>query len=113
MIDLRIDQPYDEAALCECGDAECLGSVEVAGVIAASIAQALPQLESPMLKLIKERNEARRLCELLAGSFPDIATLTNGKAIDAANGEMHQALWAYCKAKKHWDKRSYELGGEQ
>ena len=70
-------------------------------------------LQSPVLKLVKERNEARRLCELLAGSFPDIATLTNDKAITAANEEMHQALWAYCKAKKHWDKRSYELGGEQ
>jgi hypothetical protein len=113
MIDLRIDQPYDEAARCECGDAECLGSVEVAGVIAASIAEALPQLQSPMLKLIKERNKARQMCEFLAGSFPDIATLTNKKAIDAANAEMHQALWAYCKAKKHWDKRSYQLGGEQ
>ncbi len=61
MIDLRIDQPYDEAARCECGDAECLGSVEVAGVIAASIAEALPQLQSPMLRLIQERNEAREL----------------------------------------------------
>jgi hypothetical protein len=61
VIDLRIDQPYDEAARCECGDAECLGSVEVAGVIAASIAEALPQLQSPMLRLIQERNEAREL----------------------------------------------------
>jgi len=61
MIDLRVDQPYSEAALCECGDAECLGSVEVAGVIAASIAEALPQLQSPMLRLIQERNEAREL----------------------------------------------------
>jgi hypothetical protein len=26
---------------------------------------------------------------------------------------MHQALWAYCKTKKDWDKRSYQLGGEQ
>jgi hypothetical protein len=55
------DQPYHPAALCECGDAECLGSVEVAGVIAASIAEALPQLQSPMLRLIQERNEAREL----------------------------------------------------
>jgi hypothetical protein len=61
VIDLRIDQPYDEAARCECGDAECFGSVEVAGVIAASIAEALPQLQSPMLRLIQERNEAREL----------------------------------------------------
>ncbi len=61
MIDLNIDRPYHPDALCECGDAECLGSVEVAGVIAASIAEALPQLQSPMLRLIQERNEAREL----------------------------------------------------
>ena len=109
MIDLRIDQPYDEAALCECGDAECLGSVEVAGVIAASIAQALPQLESPMLKLIKERNEARQMCELLAAALPDlVAVKTSQKACDAANSEMHQALMTYVKLRKHWDKRSWK-----
>jgi hypothetical protein len=39
--------------------------------------------------------------------------LTNKKAIDAANTEMHQALWAYCKTKKDWDKRSYQLGGAE
>ena len=109
MIDLRIDQPYDEAALCECGDAECLGSVEVAGVIAASIAQALPQLESPMLKLIKERNEARRLCELLATAMPDlVAVKTSQKACDAASSEMHTALMTYVKTRKHWDERSWK-----
>ncbi len=113
MIDLNIDRPYHPEALCECGDAECLGPADAVIPVVEALAASLPQLESPMLKLIKERNEARRLCELLAGSYPDIATLTNGKAIDAANGEMHQALWAYCKTKKHWDKRSYQLGGEQ
>jgi hypothetical protein len=113
VIDLTVDAPHDPAFTCECGDPECLGPIEIAGAIAQSLAEQLPQLQSPMLKLIKERNEARRLCELLAGSFPDIATLTNDKAITAANEEMRQALWAYCKAKKHWDKRSYQLGGEQ
>ena len=113
MIDLSIDRPYHPEALCECGDAECLGPADAVQTVVANLVESLPQLESPMLKLIKERNEARRLCELLAGSFPDIATLTNGKAIDAANAEMHQALWAYCKTKKDWDKRSYQLGGEQ
>ena len=108
MIDLRVDQPHDEDFLCECGDPECLGAAENVIPVVEAIVATLPQLESPMLKLIKERNEARRLCELLAGSFPDIAALTNDKAITAANEEMHQALWAYCKAKKHWDKRSYE-----
>ena len=113
MIDLNIDRPYHPEALCECGDAECLGPADAVEAVVANLVESLPQLESPMLKLIKERNEARRLCELLAGSFPDIAPLTNKKAIDAANGEMHQALWAYCKTKKDWDKRSYQLGGEQ
>jgi hypothetical protein len=109
MIDLRIDQPYNEAALCECGGAECLGSVEVAGAIAASIAQALPQLESPMLKLIKERNEARRLCELLATAMPDlVAVKTSQKACDAASSEMHTALMTYVKTRKHWDERSWK-----
>jgi len=98
---------------CNCGDAECLGPADAVIPVVEALAATLPQLQSPMLKLIKERNEARRLCELLAGSFPDIATLTSKKAIDAANGEMHQALWAYCKTKKDWDKRSYQLGGEQ
>ena len=113
MIDLTVDQPYHPDALCECGDPECLGAAENVIPVVEALVATLPQLESPMLKLIKERNEARRLCELLAGSYPDIATLTNSKAIDAANAEMHQALWAYCKAKKHWDKRSYQLGGAE
>jgi hypothetical protein len=113
MIDLTVDAPYHPAARCECGDPECLGPADAVIPVVEALAATLPQLQSPMLKLIKERNEARRLCELLAGSFPDIATLTNKKAIDAANAEMHQALWAYCKTKKDWDKRSYQLGGEQ
>lgn len=65
MIDLTIDAPYHPDALCECGDEECLGSAEVAGAIAASLAASLPQLQSPMLRLIKERNEARELVKQL------------------------------------------------
>jgi hypothetical protein len=109
MIDLRIDQPYDEAARCECGDAECLGSVEVAGVIAASIAEALPQLESPMLKLIKERNEARQMCEVLAAAMPDLVHVTTSpKAMAAASDELHTALITYVKLRKNWDERSWK-----
>ncbi len=67
MIDLSIDRPYHPEALCECGDAECLGPADAV----------IPVVEA------------------------------------LANAEMHQALWAYCKAKKDWDKRSYQLGGEQ
>ena len=99
---------------CECGDPECLGPVEIAGVIAQSLAEQLPQLQSPMLKLIKERNEARRLCELLAAALPDlVAVKTSQKACDAANAQIHDALITYVKTRKDWDKRSYELGGEQ
>ena len=117
MIDLTrsYDDVQQPSGCCECGSPDCDGDNQwlesAAQTIADQIATALPVLEAPMLKLIKERNEARRLCELLAGSFPDIATLTTDKAIAAANEEMHQALWAYCKAKKHWDKRSYQPEG--
>ena len=114
MIDLTVDAPHDPQLTCECGDPECLGPIEIAGAIAQSLAEQLPQLQSPMLKLIKERNEARRLCELLAAALPDlVAVKTSKKACDAANAEMHQALMAYVKTRKHWDRRSYQLGGEQ
>ena len=61
MIDLTVDAPHDPQFTCECGDPECLGPIEIAGAIAQSLAAQLPQLQSPMLKLIKERNEAREL----------------------------------------------------
>ena len=109
MIDLRIDAPYHPDALCECGDPECLGPAEdVQAVVEALV------LDSPLLKLIKERNEARRLCALLAGSYPDLALcMSSPKALTNANAEMHEALMTYCKTKKQWDKRSYEIGGQQ
>jgi hypothetical protein len=46
MIDLMVDAPYRPEAACSCGDEECL-------------------LDSPMLRLIKERNEARELVKEL------------------------------------------------
>ncbi len=92
MIDLRIDQPYDEAARCECGDAECLGSVEVAGVIAASIAEALPQLQSPMLRLIQERNEARELVKRVLMATDGV---TDSEEYYAAMLAAHRAVIAW------------------
>jgi len=92
MIDLRIDQPYDEAARCECGDAECLGSVEVAGVIAASIAEALPQLQSPMLRLIQERNEARELVKRVHAA---VNVDSVGEEYYSAMLEAHRAIIAW------------------
>jgi hypothetical protein len=61
MIDLTIDAPYDEAALCGCGDPECLGPAHAVIPVVEALAASLPQLQSPFLKLIKERNEAREL----------------------------------------------------
>jgi hypothetical protein len=92
VIDLRIDQPYDEAARCECGDAECLGSVEVAGVIAASIAEALPQLQSPMLRLIQERNEARELVKRVHAA---VNVDSVGEEYYSAMLEAHRAIIAW------------------
>ena len=65
MIGMTVDAPYEEAFLCECGDPECLGPIEIAGKIAATLAESLPQLQSPILKLVKERNEARELVKKL------------------------------------------------
>jgi hypothetical protein len=92
VIDLRIDQPYDEAVRCECGDAECLGSVEVAGVIAASIAEALPQLQSPMLRLIQERNEARELVKRVLMATDGV---TDSEEYYAAMLAAHRAVMTW------------------
>ena len=107
MIDLTQLQPDD---VCECGNPECLGAAEVVNqVVDDLLASALPTLQSPLLKLKKERDEARRLCELLATSMPDlVAVKTSQKACDAANAEMHTALMTYVKTRKQWDERSWK-----
>ena len=61
MIDLRIDEPYPPEALCECGDAECLGAAGPVKAVIAGLVEALPELDSPLLRLVKERDEAREL----------------------------------------------------
>jgi hypothetical protein len=61
MIDLTIDAPYHPDALCECGDPECLGPADAVIPVVEALAATLPQLQSPMLRLIQERNEAREL----------------------------------------------------
>jgi hypothetical protein len=109
MIDLTIDAPYHPAALCECGDPECLGPADAVIPVVEALAASLPQLESPMLKLIKERNEARRLCEVLAAAMPDLAHVTTSpKAMAAASDELHTAMITYVKLRKHWDERSWK-----
>jgi len=116
MIDLTNDwnnKQTQPSGCCECGSPECDGDNQwlesAAQTIADQLATALPVLEAPMLKLIKERNEARRLCELLATAMPDlVAVKTSQKACDAASSEMHTALMTYVKTRKHWDERSWK-----
>ena len=98
---------------CECGDPQCDGDAQwlakATADIAEQLADSVAELDSPLLKLIKERNEARRLCALLAAAIPDLAfAVTSQKAMDAANNEMHQALMAYVKTRKEWDERSWK-----
>jgi hypothetical protein len=104
MIDLTYDYSAENQSICECGDSECLGAADVVIPVVEALI-----LDSPMLKLIKERNEARRMCELLAAALPDlVAVKTSQKACDAANSEMHQALMTYVKLRRHWDERSWK-----
>jgi len=65
MIDLTIDAPYEESALCGCGDPECLGPADAVIPVVEALAASLPQLQSPILRLVKERNEARELVKKL------------------------------------------------
>lgn len=117
MIDMSYDYNKPERNVCDCGDTECLGDAawfaQASADIAMQLAEQVPGLDSPLLKLAQERNEARRLCALLAAAMPDlVAVKTSHKACDTANAEMHQALMAYVKTKRQWDERSYKLGGE-
>ena len=91
MIDLTVDQPYHPDALCECGDPECLGAAENVIPVVEALAATLPQLQSPILKLVKERNEARELVKrmLLA---------TEG----APQAEYYEAMLAAHRAIQSW-----------
>jgi hypothetical protein len=91
MIDLTIDQPHEPAALCECGDPECLGSAEAVTAVVQSLAASLPQLNSPLLRLVQERNEARELVKRML-----IASETGtSEEYYAAMLEAHRALAAW------------------
>lgn len=108
MIDLAYNYNDPKWSACECGNPGCDYDETLPVGNAQAIAEALV-LESPLLKLVKQRNEARRMCELLAAALPDLAfAVTSQKAMDAANSEMHTALMTYVKARKLWDERSWK-----
>ena len=108
MIDLSYEKQPDAQQVAEMLVNAIHGAVDEHNEEVAAAAEAAT-LQSPILKLVKERNEARRLCALLAAAIPDLAfAVTSQKAMDAANNEMHQALMAYVKTRKEWDERSWK-----
>jgi len=92
MIDLTIDAPYHPSALCECGDPECLGSADAVIPVVEALAASLPQLESPMLKLIKERNDARELVKRMHAA---VNVDSVGEEYYSAMLEAHRAIIAW------------------
>ena len=81
MIDLYTSAP------CECGNPECDYDESLPTGAAQAIAEALV-LESPILKLIKERNEARELVKRMLRATDGV---TDSKEYYAAMLEAHRA----------------------
>ena len=86
MIDLSYDYSAEKQSICECGDAECLGAADVVMPVVEALL-----LDSPILKLVKERNEAREMVKrmLLA---------TEG----AAQPEYYEAMLEAHRAVMSW-----------
>ena len=65
MIDLAYNYTSPHVDVCKCGEPECLGDAkwfaEATADIALQLAEQVPGLDSPLLRLVKERNEAREL----------------------------------------------------
>jgi hypothetical protein len=56
MIDMTYDYAAEKQSICECGDPECIGPAEVVHAVVEALV-----LDSALLRLVKERNEAREL----------------------------------------------------
>jgi hypothetical protein len=69
MIDLTYDYNKPQLKECECGEPECLGDAawlaQATADIAVQLAEQMPGLDSPLLRLVKERNEAREMVKRL------------------------------------------------
>jgi hypothetical protein len=96
MIDLRVDQPYPPHFVCECGDPECLGSAERVKQVIANLTEALPELDSPLLRLVKERDEARELVKRVLMATDGV---TGCEEYYAAMLAAHRAIMAWKGAK--------------
>ena len=69
MIDLAYNYTSPHVDVCKCGEPECLGDAkwfaEATADIAIQLSEQVPGLDSPLLRLVKERNEARELVKKL------------------------------------------------
>ena len=96
MIDLSYDYKAQPSGCCECGDPQCDGDAKWLAQATADIAEALvdiaPELNSPLLKLVKERNEARELVRRMLA------------AVDGVTGdkEYYDAMLAAHRAAMLW-----------
>ena len=93
MIDLTHDYNKPQRKVCECGDTECLGDAawfaQASADIAMQLAEQVPGLDSPLLKLAKERNEAR---ELVKRMFAAVNVDSVGEEYYTAMLEAHRAI---------------------
>jgi hypothetical protein len=96
MIDLAYDYNKPQREVCECGEPECLGDAkwfaEATADIALQLAEQVPGLDSPLLRLVKERNEAREMVKKL------LYTAHLGDASQEkydALAEAHKAVFAW------------------
>ena len=96
MIDLAYNHTSPHVDACECGEPECLGDAkwfaEATADIAMQLAEQVPGLDSPLLRLVKERNEARELVKrMLAAVNVDSV----GEEYYSAMLDAHRAMLAW------------------
>jgi hypothetical protein len=96
MIDMSYDYNKPQRNVCECGDTECLGDAawfaQASADIAMQLAGQVPGLDSPLLKLAKERNEARELVKRLL--YTAHLDETSQDKYDAL-ADAHKAVFAW------------------
>ena len=94
MIDLTNTMLARDA--CECGEPECLGDAkwfaEATADIAIQIAEQVKGLDSPLLRLVKERNEARELVKRMHAA---VNVDSVGEEYYSAMLDAHRAMLAW------------------
>jgi hypothetical protein len=87
MIDMTYDYAAEKQSVCECGDPKCIGPAEVVHAVVEALV-----LDSALLKLIKERNEARELVKRMHAAVN----------VDAVGEEYYSAMLDAHRAMVAW-----------